>query len=301
MSEYRRRVEKLINTFVAERTGEDMLGEAIKYAAATEGKRIRPLLSYATAEMLGVDLKVADVPATAIEMLHTYSLVHDDLPAMDDDDLRRGRPTVHKQFDEATGVLVGDALLTFAFESLATTDVEPLLVKTWVRQLAKAGGGQGMIQGQATDLMGESVQLSLSVLERMHRQKSGALIEASMTMIAAAAGDDGSGAKTRGKSSGKSSARKTGEALATFGHHIGLAFQIRDDMLDVEGSTEALGKPQGSDESNNKSTFVTLLGLEGARAKLIEEQRSAEAALQSFGREAEGLKWLSNYIVARNF
>lgn len=289
MSEYRRRVEKIINTFVAERTGEDMLGEAIKYAAATEGKRIRPLLSYATAEMLGVDLKVADVPATAIEMLHTYSLVHDDLPAMDDDDLRRGRPTVHKQFDEATGILVGDALLTFAFESLATTDVEPVLVKTWVRQLAKAGGGQGMIQGQATDLVGESVQLSLSVLERMHRQKSGALIEASMTMIAAAAGDDGSGA------------RKTGEALATFGHHIGLAFQIRDDMLDVEGSTEALGKPQGSDESNNKSTFVTLLGLEGARAKLIEEQRSAEAALQSFGREAEGLKWLSNYIVARNF
>jgi len=289
VSEYRRRVEKIINTFVAERTGEDMLGEAIKYAAATEGKRIRPLLSYATAEMLGVDLKVADVPATAIEMLHTYSLVHDDLPAMDDDDLRRGRPTVHKQFDEATGILVGDALLTFAFESLATTDVEPVLVKTWVRQLAKAGGGQGMIQGQATDLVGESVQLSLSVLERMHRQKSGALIEASMTMIAAAAGDDGSGA------------RKTGEALATFGHHIGLAFQIRDDMLDVEGSTEALGKPQGSDESNNKSTFVTLLGLEGARAKLIEEQRSAEAALQSFGREAEGLKWLSNYIVARNF
>jgi geranylgeranyl diphosphate synthase type II len=309
VSEYRRRVENIINTFLAERAGEDTLGEAIKYAGATEGKRIRPLLSYATAEMLGVDLKVADVPATAIEMLHTYSLVHDDLPAMDDDDLRRGRPTVHKQFDEATGILVGDALLTFAFEWLATADVEPALVKTWVRQLAKAGGGQGMIQGQATDLVGESVQLSLSVLERMHRQKSGALIEASMTMIAAAAGyaknsdiiDGSKNARSIATTGPTTSVRNPGEALATFGHHIGLAFQIRDDMLDVEGSTEALGKPQGSDESNNKSTFVTLLGLEGARVKLNEEQRAAEAALQSFGHEAEGLKWLSNYIVARDY
>ena len=279
---YRDRLESLMTDFIASKSGDDRLGEAIVYAAATRGKRIRPLLAYATAEAFGLEQAFADGPAVAIELVHTYSLVHDDLPAMDDDDLRRGRPTVHKQYDEATGILVGDALLTFAFQWLAEVDVAAEIRIAWVRQLAIAAGGQGMIFGQATDIEGETTQLSLSTLEIMHRKKSGALIEASMTMPAVASKDPAHQ-----------------QALASFGHHIGLAFQIRDDILDVEASTETLGKPQGSDADNHKSTFVTLLGMAGAKQRLRNELDKAQASLQGLGARADGLKWLADYIVAR--
>lgn len=286
---YRERLESLMADFVAAQTGDDRLGEATRYAAATLGKRIRPLLAYATAEAFGLAPEIADGPAVAIELVHTYSLVHDDLPAMDDDDLRRGRPTVHTQYDEAMGILVGDALLTFAFQWLSEAEVSADIRVEWIRQLSIAAGGQGMISGQATDIEGETTQLPLSTLEVMHRKKSGALIEASMIMPAAAL--DGTA----------SQATSHRQALASFGHHIGLAFQIRDDILDVEATTEALGKPQGSDADNNKSTFVTLLGMSGAKQRLQQEQDKAYASLQGLGAPAEGLKWLADYIVARAF
>ncbi|MBO6556080.1 MAG: polyprenyl synthetase family protein [Pseudomonadales bacterium] len=286
---YRHRVEQVIVGFLDRRfeagSGKnERLESAVRYAANTTGKRIRALLSYATAEALSLSADVADQPAAAIELLHIYSLVHDDLPAMDDDDLRRGQPTVHKQFDEATAVLVGDALLTYAFELLSEGDIDPGVRIQWVSQLSRAGGAQGMINGQAVDLEGETRVLSLEELKHMHRQKSGALIEASIDMVAAAA---------------EPTFR---ECLQGFGHHIGLAFQIRDDILDVQGTTEELGKPQGSDTDNNKSTFVSLLGLNAAHDVMHEELQVAKDQLdrlEALGQTVEGLRWVSDYIIHR--
>lgn len=287
-TEYKARVEQVIVNFVRTKKLQGRLGDAVSYAIATDGKRIRPLIVYATAELLGVPTAIADHPAAAIELVHIYSLVHDDLPAMDDDDLRRGEPTVHKQFDEATGILVGDALLTFAFELLAESGVEPSVIVEWVRLLSRAAGASGMVAGQSTDLEGETCALSLGSLEQMHRQKSGALIEASLSMIA------GEAVLATTGNGGVEAARLEG-----FGHHIGLAFQIRDDLLDVEGTTEQIGKPQGSDAASNKSTFVSLLGLESARNRMQQELSAAQQQLAYFGEHAEGLRWIADYIVSR--
>ena len=286
---YKTRVEQVMVDFVCAKKLQGRLGDAVNYALATEGKRIRPLIVYATAELLDVPSAVADFPAAAIELVHLYSLVHDDLPAMDDDDLRRGEPTVHKKFDEATAILVGDALLTFAFELLAESEVEPSLIVEWVRLLSRAAGANGMVAGQSTDLEGEACVLALDELEQMHRQKSGALIETSLSMIY-------SEAVTAIAGTGANEA----DRLEGFGHHIGLAFQIRDDLLDVEGTTEQLGKPQGSDAASNKSTFASLLGLETARNRMQQELVAARLQLACFGERAEGLNWIAEYIVSRS-
>jgi geranylgeranyl pyrophosphate synthase len=288
-AEYKARVEQVMVDFVRAKELQGRLGDAVDYAIATDGKRIRPLIVYATAELLGVPRAMADHPAAAIELTHIYSLVHDDLPAMDDDDLRRGQPTVHKQFDEATGILVGDALLTFAFELLAESGAEPSVIVEWVRLLSRAAGANGMIAGQSADLEGEGCALELAPLERMHRQKSGALIETSLSMIS-------SEVVTAMTGSGDNEAAR----LEGFGHHIGLAFQIRDDLLDVEGTTEQIGKPQGSDAASNKSTFVSLLGLEKARNTMQQEFAAARQQLAYFGERAEGLQWIADYIVSRS-
>lgn len=288
---YRERVERVISEFLDDRFGSgtdcsEKLETAVRYAASSSGKRIRALLAYATAEALSLAPDLADRPAAAIELLHIYSLVHDDLPAMDDDDLRRGQPTVHRKFDEATAILVGDALLTYAFEMLSEGETDPALRIRWVSQLARAGGAQGMINGQAIDLEGETRELSFDELQGMHRQKSGALIEASINMVATAGEPAFS------------------ECLNGFGHHIGLAFQIRDDILDVEGTTEELGKPQGSDTDNNKSTFVSLLGLEGAQSVMHQELAAASAQLDRLDaqdQDAEGLRWIADYIINRSY
>ena len=288
---YRERVERVISEFLDDRFGSgtdcsEKLETAVRYAASSSGKRIRALLAYATAEALSLAPDLADRPAAAIELLHIYSLVHDDLPAMDDDDLRRGQPTVHRKFDEATAILVGDALLTYAFEMLSEGETDPALRIRWVSQLARAGGAQGMINGQAIDLEGETRELSFDELQGMHRQKSGALIEASINMVATAGEPAFS------------------ECLNGFGHHIGLAFQIRDDILDVEGTTEELGKPQGSDTDNNKSTFVSLLGLEGAQSVMHQELAAASAQLDRLDaqdQDAEGLRWIAHYIINRSY
>lgn len=283
--EYRARVESKMAGFIADCVAPGTrLEEAVRYAVATEGKRIRPLLAYATAELLGFDPDITDYPAAAVELIHTYSLVHDDLPAMDDDDLRRGRPTVHRAFDEATGVLVGDALLTHGFELLATAPVDDWVITAWVRQLAGRAGAAGMIQGQATDLEGETRAMPLAELETMHRRKTGGLIEVSMTMVAIAAGDTVARQK-----------------LEAFAYHLGLAFQIRDDILDVESSTEKLGKPSGSDLELNKSTFVSLLGIDSARRRMQQEYDAAIAVLTELGPGAAGLEWLASYIINRDY
>jgi geranylgeranyl pyrophosphate synthase len=287
--DYKARVEQVMVDFVGAKRLQGRLGEAVNYAIATDGKRIRPLIVYATAELLGVPLTIADYPAAAIELVHIYSLVHDDLPAMDDDDLRRGEPTVHKQFDEATGILVGDALLTFAFELLAESSVEPSLIVEWVRLLSKAAGANGMIAGQSTDIEGETCVLALDELEQMHRQKSGALIETGLSMVC-------NEVLTATLGGGANDASQ----LQGFGHHIGLAFQIRDDLLDVEGATEQIGKPQGSDAASNKSTFTSLLGVETARNRMHQELAAAQQQLSCFEERAEGLNWIAEYIVSRS-
>ena len=286
---YKARVEQVMVDFVCAKRLQGRLGEAVNYAISTDGKRIRPLIVYATAELLGVPLTIADYPAAAIELVHIYSLVHDDLPAMDDDDLRRGEPTVHKQFDEATGILVGDALLTFAFELLAESRVEPPLIVEWVRLLSKAAGANGMIAGQSKDIEGETRVLALDELEEMHRQKSGALIETGLSMVC-------NKVLTATLGGGTNDASQ----LKGFGHHIGLAFQIRDDLLDVEGATEQIGKPQGSDAASNKSTFTSLLGVETARNRMHQELAAAQQQLSCFEERAEGLNWIAEYIVSRS-
>lgn len=262
------------------------LHDAIRYAALGEGKRVRPMLVYATGEVLGISSEILDYPAAAMELVHTYSLVHDDLPAMDDDDLRRGKPTVHKKFDEATAILVGDALLTFAFEILGSCDVDPALRSNWVSALAKAAGSNGMVAGQSIDLSSENQKLNLKQLRTMHALKTGALIAASVEMASMAKPDLSSGQK---------------DSLKAFAEGIGLAFQIRDDIIDVESSTEILGKKQGADQAKGKSTYVSLLGLDPAKQKADEVFKTACSHLECFGVNAEPLIWLAEYIVNRKY
>ena len=259
------------------------LHEAMRYAC-DGGKRLRALLVYAAGEALGVPVDRLDAPACAVELIHAYSLVHDDLPAMDDDDLRRGRPTVHKAYDEATGILVGDGLQTQAFAVLAD---EPSLGTAqrlrMVSILARASGSLGMVGGQAVDIASEGRKIQLAELQSLHARKTGALILASLQMAAAAA----------------DATPATEAALETYGRHIGLAFQIQDDVLDETASTETLGKTAGKDLAQHKSTYPSLLGLEGARERatsLFEEARTIVGRLPG---GAAPLRWLADFIEGR--
>ena len=278
------RVERFMCSFMETVvSGNTRFEDALRYAINSKGKKIRPMLTYAAAEAIGVGLEIADYPAAAVELVHTYSLVHDDLPAMDDDDLRRGQPTVHKVFDEATAILVGDALLAQSFHLLGGADVDAEVKAFWVRKLARSAGASGMILGQATDLEGQSRVLSLSELEAMHQQKTGALIDASLTMVAGVVGDE-----------------DIERSLERFARHIGLAFQIRDDILDAESSTTILGKPAGSDILNNKSTFVSLLGLDASRQRLQAELEQAYSVLDVL-ENTSLLRRLADFIVSRQY
>jgi geranylgeranyl diphosphate synthase type II len=260
--------------------------EAMRYSTLGGGKRVRPVLVYATGEALGAALDVLDSPAAAVELIHVYSLVHDDLPAMDDDDLRRGRLTCHRAFDEATAILVGDALQARAFEVLANAPVsiDAHARIEMLRLLADAIGTRGMAGGQAIDLEAVKQRLDEAALERMHRQKTGALIQASVMLGASAAGI--SNATQRA-------------ALAEFGAEIGLAFQIQDDILDVEGTTTALGKRAGADADRVKPTYPSVLGLEAARAAALERRDRALAALQPLGARFAPLGEFAEFLVAR--
>lgn len=237
------------------------LRSAMRYSLLAGGKRLRPLLVRAAAEAAGVTDHAWLYPAAALEMIHTYSLIHDDLPAMDNDDLRRGQPTSHRQFDEATAILAGDALQSLAFEHLAHTPSTSAEVRLQMIQvLAQKAGQAGMVGGQMLDLQAEDQALDQQQLAHIHHLKTGALIEAALLLGACCGGV----------------AEPVPTALARYGRLVGLAFQITDDILDVTTSTEVLGKPQGSDQASNKSTYVRLMGLDGARRaaqQLIEEAR----------------------------
>lgn len=239
------------------------LHAAMRHASLGGGKRLRPLLVYATGQALGADDVSLDAAAASVELIHAYSLVHDDLPAMDDDDLRRGRPTVHIAFDEASAILAGDALQTLAFEALAKAPLPAELRIELVHVLARASGAAGMAGGQALDLAVTGLGQSVESLQRMHRLKTGALIRAAVELGARIAGAD-----------------PTQRArLDEFADALGLAFQIRDDLLDVEGNAAELGKTPGKDAKQDKPTYPALLGLEGARAALAEQAQRLHAVL----------------------
>ena len=252
--------------------------EAVRYSLFAGGKRLRPALALGAAEVVSGDDLVALPVACALEMIHTYSLIHDDLPAMDDDDLRRGKPTCHKVYGEATAILAGDALLTMAFDAASETGSTAI-----VRALAQAAGAGGMVGGQQMDLDGEGKQLDLAALRRIHRAKTGALIQVALRCGAMAAG----------------ATEAQVEALADYGKHLGLAFQITDDILDVVGAEAVIGKPVGSDESRDKSTYPALLGLDESRRLAGEAVASALAALAVFGNEAENLRNLARFVADR--
>jgi farnesyl diphosphate synthase len=260
--------------------------EAMRYSTLAGGKRVRPVLVYATGEALGASLETLDAAAAAVELIHVYSLVHDDLPAMDDDDLRRGRPTCHRAFDEATAILTGDALQARAFEVLAqapatiaaTARIEMLQV------LADAIGTRGMAGGQAIDLEAVKKTVSLAELERMHLQKTGALIQASVLLGAISAGLTDIEQRV---------------ALEKFGIEIGLAFQIQDDILDVEGSTAMLGKRAGADAERVKPTYPSAIGLEKARAAARTHHDRAIEALAAWPEKFTHLAEFAGFLVAR--
>lgn len=261
------------------------LHEAMRYGVEG-GKRLRALIVYATGEALGTSAVRLDAPACAVELIHAYSLVHDDLPAMDNDALRRGRPTVHAAYGEANGILVGDALLTLAFEVLASDTTNDAAVRiAMVARLADAAGSRGMVGGQVVDIASAGKHLGLEDLQRLHAHKTGALILSALRM--AACTDAVLGAEKAA-------------ALDAWGHHVGLAFQIQDDVLDVESSTDKLGKTQGKDVAQDKSTYVALLGLAEAKrraAALFDEARNAIAC---FGADGAALRRLADHIQQRD-
>jgi farnesyl diphosphate synthase/geranylgeranyl diphosphate synthase type II len=284
---YQRRIEDVLaHALEIEGAATARLLDAMRYSTLAGGKRVRPVLVYATGEALGAPLEWLDAPAAAVELIHVYSLVHDDLPAMDNDDLRRGRPTCHRAFDEATAILVGDALQARAFEVLANASsaIAASARIDMLRLLADAIGTRGMAGGQAIDLEAVRRRLDESAVERMHRQKTGALIGASVMLGAIAAGI--SDAKIRA-------------ALAEFGAEIGLAFQIHDDILDVEGTTSALGKRAGADADHLKPTYPSVLGLDAARAAALLRRDRALAALAPLGPRFASLGEFAEFLVAR--
>ncbi len=287
LDEYRRRVRDALDACLpaADAAPAD-LHEAMRYAALSGGKCIRPLLVYSAGQACRVPLERLDAPACAVELIHAYSLVHDDLPAMDDDDLRRGQPTCHRVYGEAMAILAGDALQALAFHGLAheTGQIPPGQRLRMLATLAFASGSLGMVGGQAIDLQATGQLRVLDEIEAMHRRKTGALIQASVLLGALAA---------------DSVDEQRLQQLGHYGHCVGLAFQIRDDILDVEGDTATLGKSAGADEALQKPTYTSLLGVDGAREKAAELHRQALARLDGFGPEADALRLIADLIVQR--
>jgi geranylgeranyl diphosphate synthase type II len=261
--------------------------ESMLYSLEAGGKRIRPLLLFATLAAFGEDTIKGLWTAAAIEMVHTYSLIHDDLPSMDDDDLRRGKPTNHKIFGEAFAILAGDALLTYSFQSVAETPDEFASAEiklSLIKELSKASGAEGMVGGQVADINGEGQQLALEDLEYIHLHKTGKLLECSVVSGAILAQAD----------------QETVQALSHFAYHLGLAFQIRDDILDLEGTEDMIGKPIGSDESKNKSTYPSLLTMEGAKEALESHIKAAKGKLKETGLNTELLEAITDLVASRD-
>jgi len=285
---YKTLLEERLRESVGRLDSPENLAKAMLYSLEAGGKRIRPLLLFAVIDAFGKDPELGLDAAAAVEMVHTYSLIHDDLPSMDDDDLRRGMLTNHKVFGEATAILAGDALLTLSFNMLADIPDEYASDKiklSLIKGLSKAAGAVGMVGGQVADMEGENKQLSLEQLEYIHINKTGRLLEYSII-----AGAEIAGATFEQKT-----------VLSKFAYHIGLAFQIRDDILDLEGSEELIGKPVGSDTENHKSTYPALLGLAGAKEALDSHLHSAKEALASTNLEVSVLSEIADLIGLRNY
>lgn len=285
------RVNGVLDRFFASLDQSEPLIQAMRHGALIGGKRLRPFLVYHTGQLFGLSLENLDTPAAAVECMHAYSLIHDDLPAMDDDDLRRGQPTCHIKFGETIAILAGDALQTLAFSILtdgpmpAVTPQDRLLM---ISALAQASGAEGMCLGQALDLQGEGLRVTLPALENIHRHKTGALIRASVKLGALAAGEPG---------------KQALPYLDRYAAAIGLAFQVQDDILDVVGDTATLGKRQGADLQLGKNTYPALLGLDGARAKAQALHRDALASLEyveALGYDTSTLAALAHFVIERN-
>ncbi|MFC0140930.1 (2E,6E)-farnesyl diphosphate synthase [Erwinia mallotivora] len=286
------RVNQALQRFIAPLPFQSSpLVEAMEYGALLGGKRLRPFLVYATGEMLHADDAALDAPAAAVECIHAYSLIHDDLPAMDNDSLRRGQPTCHIKFGEDTAILAGDALQTLAFTILADAPMPGVTAAgrvAMVSELAQASGVAGMCGGQALDLAAEGRNVDLNALEQIHRHKTGALIRAAVRLGALSAGERG---------------REAIPALDSYANAIGLAFQVQDDILDVVGDTAIIGKQQGADQQLGKSTYPALLGLDGARAKTRDLHQQALSALETLAAQSyntASLQLLASYIIERN-
>ncbi len=288
LEEYQQRIEQVLDRCLSlPDSGTARLREGMRYSVLGGGKRLRPVLVYTTGQCLGAPLEQLDIPAAAVELVHVYSLVHDDLPAMDDDDLRRGRATCHRAFDEATAILVGDALQALAFDVLshdASGAIAPAARLKMIRILAYASGTSGMAGGQAIDLASVGHTLAALEVENMHRRKTGALIQCSVLLGATAAG---------------LSVGPELDALTRFGADIGLAFQIQDDILDVEGETAVLGKSAGADIARNKPTYPSTVGLDAARDRARELCDTAISALAPLGKRADALTGLARFVVSR--
>lgn len=266
-----------------------VLKQAMRYAMLNGGKRMRPFLIYATGDILGASETDLDYAALAVECMHAYSLIHDDLPAMDDDNLRRGQPTCHIAFDEATAILAGDALQTMAFEILASAELshnDNKVQLELIRILSTASGYRGMCGGQAMDLAATNNIINQQQLQHLHKLKTGALIQASVSMAAQLSGE---------------LEPQTLVLLDKYSASLGLAFQVQDDILDVEGDSSVIGKPQGSDQAQNKSTYPSLLGLQGAKDYLQRLHQQALHALDALPYNTQLLKEFTQFIVQRNY
>ena len=288
-TDYRQRVDSALDLWLAkEETTPMHLHTAMRYAVVGGGgKRVRPILVYAAGHTVGIEPAQLDGIASALEIIHAYSLIHDDLPAMDDDDLRRGRPTCHKAFDEATAILAGDALQALAFEIICndkTMLADDSTRLQLIKELTVASGSLGMAGGQAVDLASVGKKLNLEELKEMHRLKTGALIRASVIM---------------GALNSKECDQTTLSKLDQYSQYVGLAFQVQDDILDVISDTETLGKPQGSDIGLNKPTFPELMGLESSQQFALQLHQQALECLNDFDQRADTLRQLSAYIVER--
>ena len=287
---YQKRVDAALDKYLpSDDPPEHNLAAAIRYSVTGGGKRIRPAMVYAAGEAMGVSTDLLDIPACAVEMIHAYSLIHDDLPAMDDDDLRRGRSTCHKAFDEATAILAGDALQALAYEILAKDDHKELTPEHRIEMLSlltEASGAHGMAGGQAVDLASVGKRLTLEQLEHMHQLKTGALIRASVLLGAMCKQD---------------LCQQETNMLSDYAQCIGLSFQIQDDILDVISDTETLGKPQGSDKKQEKPTFPAIIGLEKSIQLAQEQHELALKTLEHLDEKADSLRLLSAYIVERHF
>lgn len=284
LSEKRNAIEDQLGSLIAQLNCPQTLQASMAYSLRAGGKRLRPILLLAVIEALGSDVEKGMAPACSLEMLHTYSLIHDDLPAMDNDDLRRGLPTNHIQFGEATAILAGDGLLTYSFECLSASEhLDPALKVKLITELAKAAGPEGMVGGQISDLAAEGKIISLQALESIHRRKTGRLL---------------SYAVRAGALIGSASDEQL-TVLERYADHLGVAFQIKDDILDIEGDEEAIGKPVGSDLERDKNTYPSLLTLDGAKKEMETHYNQALLMLKEAKLKASYLEEITRYTIER--